>query len=383
MILFYIVSGMLAITIVIAVPWFCIQTKKLKNRKKYIEKITDKRKKERTEMKYAREKKVLHKKAILILVLQIILAVLICVLYINNGNKERYKSKNDAEESLGLEEVEREYNEELSDAQLYLHFNLYDQMVENEDGIIDEDMLNMYVNNFATLYAATPYKSDLKTEVSGEIQKQEYEKQYSIFNEAVSSDITKWNSERLWAACQAGEKIADVNNTSQIIFQTAVLAEGAHEKCYLEMRTSKEGIIYLGEATKLFEDFLTFDCRDVGGKIVSQEDVVFRLGKLSYREAKNNEKFREHLLLCSYSDFKYVLDIVDDSKEEYASYLYYEAKNTIDLCGYIRNEELKIELKEYISKKWDTYEEKYSIEEWNVENKTIEELKNIREKLSN
>lgn len=50
-----------------------------------------------------------------------------------------------------------------------------------------------------------------------------------------------------------------MNNTSEIVFQTAVLAEGAHEKCYREQRNNKTGIIYLGGTVKYFEDFLTFN----------------------------------------------------------------------------------------------------------------------------
>lgn len=294
---------------------------------------------------------------------------------------------------------EREYISEIDWAYSAVHIDWYAERFESENqGITDEDIKQyfVYVNN---IYQKVPYKDNLyieqkniEEESNGEnvldAKATEYNRIYETFNDAVNADISDWESEALWEAYNAGKELTKINNTSEMVFQTGVLAEGAHENVYKESRGNDNTLLYLAGATENFEDFLNFFIRDSGNEvIISDVEICFRQAKMDYREGlkekEDKNPLAKHFLLKSYEELRYVTEQTLPEDEMYLTYLYYRGMTCLQLISYIDDYELRVTLCNDETDMWNEFLEYHNgdIEGIKVENKTKNEILYVKNML--
>ena len=317
--------------------------------------------------------------------------------YINEEfNENTYNSINDI-----FVKNEREYISEVDWAYSAVHIDWYTERFETEnEGIVAEDM-EQYYTKVKNIYQIVPYKDDLYIDIKNmkvegddegilDAKITEYENIYETFNNAVNADISNWKSEDLWKAYSAGKELTKMNNTSEMIFQTGVLAEGAHENVYKESRGNDNTLLYLAGVTENFEDFLSFFVRDSGsGVIISDVEICFRQAKGDYREGlkeKNNKNpLAKHFLLKSYEEMRYVTEQTLLEDEMYLTYLYYRGMVCLQLISYIDDYELRTDLCNKELDMWNVFLEYHNgdIEGMKVESKTKDEILYVKKMLSN
>lgn len=291
---------------------------------------------------------------------------------------------------------EREYISEIDWAYSAVHIDWYTERFESENqGIVAED-IEQYFTNVENIYQKVPYKDDLYIDIKNmkaesddesddesilDAKKTEYDIIYETFNNAVNADISNWKSEALWEAYNAGKELTKINNTSEMVFQTGVLAEGAHENVYKESRGNDNTLLYLAGATENFEEFSDFFVRDSGnGVIISDVKICFRQAKMDYREGlkekENESPLAKHFLLKSYGELQYVTEHTLLEDEMYLTYLYYRGMTSLQLISYIDDYELRVTLCSDEKDIWDEFLEYHDgdIEGIKVENKTKDEI---------
>lgn len=310
---------------------------------------------------------------------------------------EQFYDLNNVEENVGehiFKKVEREYVGEQEWAEIIIHKDLYEECFDIESENITIDDIESYRDWIWNIYLERPFKEDilidLKKAGNSEIdikKEEEFDRLYAVFKEAVNDELSDWKASDLWEAYEAGKEISKINYTSEMIFQTGVLAEGAHENIFRENYYDKNSLIYLAGATEQFEKFLTFKIRDAGNdNFISEAEVSFRQGKMDYREGTKrkdmDEKDARHFLLKAYAEFQYILEQVTIEDELYPPALYYSGLVILRMMSYIdieeRNEICKKELE-----RWEFLLEYYekNTAMIKVEGKSFIEIIEIRDDL--
>lgn len=166
----------------------------------------------------------------------------------------------------------------------------------------------------------------------------------------------------MWDAFEAGSEIAKMHNTSEIVFQTYVLAEGAHANAYNTSRNDPNTLKYLAGGTEKMEEFLKFTDKDPGNGIsVSVSSMSFRMGKMDYREGlrekdDNNPEAR-HFLLKAYEEFQYSIEKTGINDKDYVNNLYYCSLACLHLMSYVEDSGLEKELCELELERWAEFKE--------------------------
>lgn len=270
-----------------------------------------------------------------------------------------------------------------------VHLDWYYEVFSEENTSTTYAQIQEYQKRVTTIHKEPGYKTDIYIENEfGEIvdesiaslQKEEENKLYNIFKTAVGVPITEWNSGDIWEAYEAGEELSKKNNTSAMVFQTAVLAEGAHENLYKESRGGENSLLYHAGAIKSFEEFLGFVVRNPGdGSIISVSEVCFREGKIDYRQGiylkEAEEVSARHFLVKASAEFQFVLENTDMDDKKYLTVLYYAGLSALHIMSYIDDDELKSDLCRQIVDKWNEFSEKHN---GNIENIPVENISTRR-----
>lgn len=293
------------------------------------------------------------------------------------------KNSNDLKADI-FEKSEREYEHKMNWADSAVHMDWYWEIVGTENKDIDSDDINEYCDKVEEKYKEMPYKEDLYLDVESD-DEEEYSEMYAIFNNAVNSDISNWKSDDLWEAYIAGKKLLKNNNTSEMVFQTGVLAEGAHENVYKESRGNDDTRLYIAAATEEFDDFISFIDRNSGnGVIVSEVEICFRQSKMDYREGlkeKDDENLEaQHFFLKAYSENVYATEHTSLEDKMYLTYLYYRGLSFLGLISYMKDDESRSALCAAEIELWDAFLEKHDgdIGEQTVENKTKDDILEVK-----
>ena len=292
---------------------------------------------------------------------------------------------------------ERIFKSEEEWAEKAVHLDWYDEVFSGENNDITYAQIEAYQTKVNIIHKEPPFKKDMYIENElvenidesiVRLQEEEEDRLYNIFKAAVGAPIRGWDCEKLWDAYNAGEELSKKNNTSAMVFQTAVLAEGAHGNLYEESRGSVNSLQYLAGATKYFEEFLKFEVRDAGnGTMVSVSEVCFREGKMDYREGTHlkdaEQKNARHFLVKAYAEFQFVLEDTSMEDKKYLTCLYYAGLSCLRIMSYIDDPKIQSELCQQIVEKWDEFSEYYNgnVEEITVENITKDAVDEVRKQL--
>lgn len=304
-----------------------------------------------------------------------------------------------AEEKQGklFKVEERVFKSEEEWAEKAVHLDWYDDVFSEENNGITYAQIEVYQTKVNIIHKEPPFKKDMYIEnelvenIDENIvilQEEEEERLYKIFKAAVGVPIRGWDCEKLWEAYNAGEELSKKNNTSAMVFQTAVLAEGAHGNLYEQSRGGANSLQYLAGATKYFEEFLKFEVRDAGnGTMVSVREVCFREGKMDYREGTHlkdtEQKNARHFLVKAYAEFQFVLEDTSVEDKKYLTYLYYAGLSCLRIMSYIEDEKIQSDLCQQIVEEWDEFSEYHNgnVEEITVENVTKDAVDEVRKQL--
>lgn len=289
------------------------------------------------------------------------------------------ESKEDIDE-LFLEEV-REESYSIEVMQSMPHEDLI-QVLYINNGIINKEILSEYAEDIKRTYDIVPFCEDVKNE---ENVSELFAENVVIFSQFVGIDKQGISPVDLWRAYLLGEEVIKVNHTSENVFQMAVLAEAAQANEYKNPIPSDKTEEYMLGAMEKFEEFLTFVDRNAGNGVLVDSDVVcFRVGKMVYKESKNNNlsdpQKKLHYNLLAYSCFQFSVNQVDKSDENYLCYLYYYGESTLNILNYIEDRELRITICDEQIKMWEALDDGYFIDH-KVETKSSEDVKEIIKKL--
>ena len=325
----------------------------------------------------------------------LVLVLVSCLLYKRNEyrimddfySQKQYDRSVDETLAQIFEKKARKYIDEVDRVYEAVHMDIYDDVFgDGHDGINEND-IEQYQEKIGSIYQEMPYKDDLIKEAEEEML-EEYDEILKTFKEAVDADISTWKPDDLWEAYEAGRELSKKNNTSEMVFQTAVLAEGAHENSYKISRDDSNTRLYLAGTTESFEEFLDFNTRNSGaGTIVSELEVCYRQGKMDYREGikekeRNNPEAR-HFLLKTYTEVQYARDHTAVENKNYLSYLYYCSLACLRLVSYIEDKELRLAMCNKELEKWDYFLERNngSLGGQEVEDKTEKDIYDAYDKL--
>ena len=240
---------------------------------------------------------------------------------------EQYKYSNAIENnSHDIEDFLNEKQYEKMEEERFFSEDWYqDEMQEVGEFVVDEDICRTYANNVEQLFLKKPDKVNETNTLSDEL-KIKKEKFYAN----VSKGTNALTISECWETYSLGQEIMREESKSDVIFQAAVFAEAAHEKgCDIGISNlrSKE---YMEGAVDGFKDFLAFEVRDAGeGNIVSEENVILRIGKILLKEAlrwkEKDANYYRHLLLCAFFCFRYARENIEDLQTYLGELLvYYE-----------------------------------------------------------
>lgn len=305
---------------------------------------------------------------------------------------KQYQEENKRNE-LFKKEV-REYANQEEWIEKAVHRDWYYEIFSEKNSGVTYAQIQEYQKRVTAIHKEPGYKKDIYIESEfidesiASLQEDEEMKLYNVFKAAVGTPIAEWNSEDIWEAYKAGEELTKKNNTSAMVFQTAVLAEGAHENLYKESRGGENGLLYHAGAIKSFEEFLGFEVRDPGdGSIIPVSEVCFREGKIDYRQGiylkEAEDAFARHFLVKAYAEFQFILESTDMDDKKYLTYLYYAGLSTLHIMSYIDDGGVKSDLCRQIVDKWDKFSEKYNgkIENITVENISAKRVGEVRTQL--
>lgn len=292
----------------------------------------------------------------------------------------------------------RDFTSQEEWAEKAAHLDWYYEVFSEENNYVNLRQIDEYQTRVDMIHKEPPHKKDIYIvedsrdfvdEGIVKLQMEEEERLYSVFNAAVGVPIAGWESEELWKAYNAGEELSKKNNTSAMVFQTAVLAEGAHGNLYEKSRGGEDSLQYLAGAIKYFEEFLEFEERDAGNDtMVSVCEVCFREGKMDYREGTclkgKEQKNARHFLVKAYAEFQFSLENTTMEDNKYLTCLYYAGLSCLRIMSYVNDdEELQYNMCREIVEKWDTFYDRYSesLESIKVENISREAVDDVKNNL--
>lgn len=258
-----------------------------------------------------------------------------------------------------FKKYEREYKSEYDWAMETVHMDWYDDVFMDDNKNITEEHIGKYSDKVKKIFKEIPSNIDMRKNPNN---LEEFNRLLEIFERAVSEPIGAKDPGELWDAFKAGREVAKIYNTSANVFQTFVLAEGAHSNAYKISRNNPNTLIYLAGATEKMEEFIKFITKDPGdGTSISVDSVSFRLGKMDYREGtrekdEHNPQAR-HFILKAYEEFQYAIENVNMDDENYLTYLYYCSLACLRMMSYVDDGELREKLCKQEVNRWEEYKE--------------------------
>ncbi len=275
--------------------------------------------------------------------------------------------------------IERTKTKEVELYEQRLHVDWYDDVFESENASITQSVLDGYDRHVKNIFLIIPQQKDVIMKSDNDNMIAEKKTQ---FEKIVSSDNSALTSEELWNGFLLGEDVIKIYYTSENVFQTAVLAESAHDHAIQYNQDINTSVVYSAGANEKFEEFLQFSNRDAGGGVeISESAVCFRVGKMLYCDSQGydgeNEKMRKHCGVYSYSCFKLSEEMVDSSAPDYLLYLYYCGLGCLNILPFIEDASLCKKICGEELSKWEELERNIGedyIYKYNVENKSAEEI---------
>lgn len=334
------ISFILYVYIKIQIKNFNIQVKNLKKQGKKL--------KIESNEKYSKRITLANAVVSWIVFFDVIFTVLIVLFWFGvwnaNSMKEKYARSISSEPSDSLEIfLENEGEEKVTENETdeNLHKGWIDE--QYEDGGIDKKRIEDYLWRTWNVFSASEEEYIVSQK---EMQENSFEIQRlkTIFEEAVSTDHSKLTIKKCRKGYRAGIELIKFYPKSENVFQIAVLAENAYYFSVID-GTEEERQEDLAVAIKYFEDFTAFDEMDPGdGRIQSEFEIAFRIGKMLFREVKKlengtfseNKRTASHLQLYAFECFKYAVEGVKKDDEKYILYLYYEGLGAFKLVEYIK-----------------------------------------------
>ena len=283
-----------------------------------------------------------------------------------------------------FEIIERTKVEETELYEQRLHVNWYDDIFETESASITQSVLDGYEKYVKNIYRIVPQQEDVIRETDNDNM---IEKKKTDFEKIVSSDNSTMTPEELWNGFMLGEDVIKIYYTSANVFQMAVLAESAHGYAIQYNQDINTSVVYSAGSNEKFEEFLKFSNRNAGdGLEVSEDQVCFRVGKMLYCDSQGyngeNEKMAKHCGVYSYVCFRLSEEMVDSRDPDYLLYLYYCGLGCLNILPFIEDESLCKEICCEELSKWEKLEENIGenyIRGYNVENKSVEEILEVRD----
>ena len=258
-----------------------------------------------------------------------------------------------------FKKYEREYKSEHDWAMETVHMDWYYDTFMDDNKNITEEHIGEYSVKVNNILKEIPSNTDIRKEPNN---LKKFNSLLETFERAVSEPIDAKDPGELWDAFKAGSDVAKIYNTSENVFQTFVLAEGAHGNAYEISRNDSNTLIYLAGATEKMEEFIKFIKKDPGdGTSISVDSMSFRLGKMDYREGtrekdEDNPQAR-HFILKAYEEFQYAIENVDIDDENYLTYLYYCSLACLRMMSYVDDSEQREKLCKQEVDRWEEYKE--------------------------
>ena len=318
------------------------------------------------ENKYDKEKIArIKKKCWSILAVDMVLLsvfVYLIVIYVKYHNNEKtvWKSeRSNNENALCFEIIERNELQDIKQNRDKLHIEWYSLEAQES---IDKETLDYYKKNVNDIFIAVPQKENrIDYAAVGKINSN-YKKKHEHFIELVRSNHKNLDPEELWKGYQDGLTVCEIYETSENIFQTAVLAESACENAQKFGVQDEVLLEYTAGMISQFERFLDFRNRDIGNGIqVSDVDVCFRMEKGLYRvsmkKSLSDDEVVKHCSLFAYACSQYVVEETDISDSRYLMYLNYSGLSCLNIVKYINDTQLCKELCQKELDRWKQLEE--------------------------
>ncbi len=314
-----------------------------------------------------------------------------CMIHAKEQYTERYKfdetlseNQNKRADNFNMfEELKRTKTVEAENYYSQIHMEWYKVNFLSDESKIVKDTFEQYKKNVKDIFSRVPY-----AEACYDREVEDIMDNYNIisdtFKNIVNKNHSSLDSSELWKGYEAGKKVQKVNFSSEVVFQTAVMAEDAHANAF-KKNTNENSLTYAGGAVSEYELFLTFNNRDGGNGDVEDREICFRIGKVMLREAGSNKASKDsekkHTGLFAYGCFNYAVENTDIMDELYLTYLYYEGCSLLNLTSYM-DESLCKELCGEELEKWEQFDamrnQGVTIR---VENKSEEDIYYVRDKL--
>ena len=323
--------------------------------------------------------RVLKKKEInQIAILIVVVCILVCAVVVRAEYRQKEKYVWTGEnENIDLQdffEEEPDSQQNLHDKEL--HMEWYMEMKEKnliKEGKITSNMISEYGKKFDNIYFPKIKKEDEQDKKETAETKK--------FASMVGTNIEELSQEELWEGYLSGESAP---RTSENVFQRAVLAEGTHAKSFKGYEViNGSTLMFAGGAVGKFEEFLKFSSRNAGNeKYIDANQVSFRIGKIVYREACNEQNvgtdYEIHFVVWAFCNFAFSVSETKEDDKEYLTKLYYWSL-TCELLNRFMTDKDYEEYYKKVKVCWQKISTEY-IRKHRVENINVKDMVNFRDR---